>query len=575
MKRMFSSITDGRGFDLVLVGVPFAFLLALSGLPLLYNILMSFQEVDMFSLGSVIRPFVGFKNYVDLFTQPETMSILRNTIVFVVGSITGQFLVGFALALFFWINFPGASWLRGLFLVSWVMPGLVVGAIWNWILSGDFGVLNFLLQQTGLMNGNIFWRSDPNFSLWAVILANIWLGTSFNMILLATGLAAIPADLYEAAEMDGANAWQRFWTITLPMMRSTIGAIIALGLIFTLQQFDLFAAITDGGPNNSSNVAQYWAWDLSFRQYDFGKGATISVIMTVFVMFAASRLCPLHSSRGARMSDNARNRLLLALSIVMAAVYLFPLYWMYVTALKSGSEMFATPPSFWPWSAQWSTFAYVWESRNMGRYLWNSTVIAFGAVALIAILGTGCAYVLARYRNIWVDVGLFLILMFQVLPASLMITPIFVGFSQLGLLEYPRLAVVLAITAKSMPFFVVLVRATFMAVPMELEEAALVDGNSRIGAFFNIVLPLARNGILVSAILIFMQAFGEFVYSKSMIQDIQLQPASVGLNSFMGPNTSEWNNIMAYATMYVTPILAIFVLLQRRIVSGLTSGALK
>jgi multiple sugar transport system permease protein len=108
------------------------------------------------------------------------------------------------------------------------------------------------------------------------------------MILLATGLAAIPADLYEAAEMDGANAWQRFWTITLPMMRSTIGAIIALGLIFTLQQFDLFAAITDGGPNNSSNVAQYWAWDLSFRQYDFGKGATISVIMTVFVMFAAT-----------------------------------------------------------------------------------------------------------------------------------------------------------------------------------------------------------------------------------------------------------------------------------------------
>ncbi|CDZ41575.1 ABC-type sugar transport system, permease component [Neorhizobium galegae bv. officinalis] len=275
------------------------------------------------------------------------------------------------------------------------------------------------------------------------------------------------------------------------------------------------------------------------------------------------------------MSENARNRLLLALSIVMAAIYLFPLYWMYVTALKSGSEMFATPPSFWPSAAQWSTFAYVWESRNMGRYLWNSTVIAFGAVALIAILGTGCAYVLARYRNIWVDVGLFLILMFQVLPASLMITPIFVGFSQLGLLEYPRLAVILAITAKSMPFFVVLVRATFMAVPMELEEAALVDGNSRIGAFFNIVLPLARNGILVSAILIFMQAFGEFVYSKSMIQDIQFQPASVGLNSFMGPNTSEWNNIMAYATMYVTPILAIFVLLQRRIVSGLTSGALK
>jgi multiple sugar transport system permease protein len=275
------------------------------------------------------------------------------------------------------------------------------------------------------------------------------------------------------------------------------------------------------------------------------------------------------------MSDTFRNRLMLAVALVLAAIYLFPLYWMYITALKTGSAMFATPPKFWPSEPQWSIYAFVWESRNMARYLWNSLVIAFGSVALIAVLGVGCAYVLARYRNVWVDIGLFLILMLQVLPASLMVTPIFVGFSQVGLLDTPRLAVILAIAAKSMPFFVVLVRATFMSVPMELEEAALVDGNSRIGAFFNIVLPLARNGILVSAILIFMQAFGEFVYSKSMIQAVELPPASVGLNTFMGPNTNEWNNIMAYATIYVTPILAAFILLQRRIVSGLTSGALK
>lgn len=275
------------------------------------------------------------------------------------------------------------------------------------------------------------------------------------------------------------------------------------------------------------------------------------------------------------MSETWRNRLMLAIAIMLATIYLFPLYWMYITTLKSGSAMFATPPSFWPSDPQWSTYAYVWESRNLARYMWNSLVIAFGAVALITVLGTGCAYVLARYRNGWIDIGLFLILMLQVLPASLMITPIFVGFSQLGMLEYPRTAVIIAIAAKSMPFFVVLVRATFMSVPMELEEAALVDGNSRIGAFFHIVLPLARNGILVSAILIFMQAFGEFVYSKSIIQAVEYQPASVGLNSFMGPNTNEWNNIMAFATIYVTPILAVFVLLQRRIVSGLTSGALK
>ncbi len=287
MRKILTSLTDGRGFDLGLVTLPLGFLFLMSGLPLIYNVLMSFQEVDMFSLGTFFRPFVGFDNYVTLFSQPQTWPILWNTALFVVASIVGQFVIGFSLALFFWVNFPGASWLRGLFLVSWVMPGLVVGAIWNWILSGDFGVLNYMLRESGIISSNIFWRSDPDFSLWAVIIANIWLGTSFNMILLSVGLSAIPKDLYESAELDGANVWQRFWTITLPMMRSTIGAIISLGLIFTLQQFDLFAAITSGGPNNSSNVTQYWAWDLSFRQYDFAQGATISVIMIVFVMFAS------------------------------------------------------------------------------------------------------------------------------------------------------------------------------------------------------------------------------------------------------------------------------------------------
>lgn len=287
MSHLLSSLRDGKGFDIVLVAVPLAFLLVFSGLPLIYNVVMSFQAVDMFSLGTFNRPWVGFRNYVEVFSLPATWPIMRNTVVFVVCSIAGQFVFGFALALFFARGFPGSSYIRGLFLASWVMPGLVVGAIWNWVLAGDFGVLNYALRSLGIISENIFWASDTAWSLWAVIVANIWLGISFNMILLSVGLAAIPRDLYEAAALDGANGLQKFWTITLPMMRSTIGAVISLGLIFTLQQFDLFASITSGGPANSSNVAQYWAWEMSFRQYDFAKGATISVVMIAVVMVAS------------------------------------------------------------------------------------------------------------------------------------------------------------------------------------------------------------------------------------------------------------------------------------------------
>jgi multiple sugar transport system permease protein len=266
--------------------------------------------------------------------------------------------------------------------------------------------------------------------------------------------------------------------------------------------------------------------------------------------------------------------LLLALGILFVAIYLFPVYWMYLSALKSDSEIVAYPPTFWPQDLRFQAID-VWNRLQMGSFLWNSLVIAVGVTAIVAAIGTGAAYALARVRGIWIDITLFVVLMMQVLPSSLMITPIFVAFNQVGLNAWPRIAVILAQAAKELPLYIVLVRAAFLQVPRELEEAALVDGNSRVGAFLWINVPLARNGILVSSVLIFLRAFGEYVYARSLITERALQPATVGLQSFMGPNTSDWPGVMTYSAIYVTPILIVFVLLQRRIVSGLTSGALK
>ncbi len=287
MRRILSSVRDGVGFDILLVSLTMIFLFALAGMPLVYNVMMSFQEVDMFNLGTFWRPFVGLENYQAVLSQPEFGLVMKNTAFFVFGSIAGQFSLGFLLAIFFMAKFPFASTIRGVFLVSWVMPGLVVGALWGWILAGDFGVLNAILKSLGIIDSTLFWKSDPSLSIWAVTMANIWLGLAFNMMLLSVGLAAIPRDVYEAAELDGANAFQRFTSITVPMMRATIGAVLALGLIYTLQQFDLFPAITEGGPANSSSVAQYWAWQRSFVLFDFAKGATISMMMLIFVFIAS------------------------------------------------------------------------------------------------------------------------------------------------------------------------------------------------------------------------------------------------------------------------------------------------
>jgi multiple sugar transport system permease protein len=267
-------------------------------------------------------------------------------------------------------------------------------------------------------------------------------------------------------------------------------------------------------------------------------------------------------------------KILCLVGIVLTAIYLFPLYWMYATAFKSASEIFQVPPALWPSAPEWN-FGRVLRDTNVLGYMANSLLVATGVTAIVVLLGTGCAYVLSRYRNAWVEAALFAILMMQVLPSSLMVTPLFVAFSQVGLLASPRLAVILAQAAKVLPLFIVLCRASFVQVPRELEDAARVDGASRIGAFFRIAVPLARNGILISAVLVFLQSFGEYVYARSLISQEPLQTASVGLQGFIGPNANDWTGVMAYSAIYVTPVLVVFMLLQRRIVSGLTAGALK
>lgn len=274
-------------FDIAMLGVPLVFLVLICAVPVVYTVVMSFQSVDMFTIMSLRRPFVGLHNYMALFARPGARHIFLNTALFTILSVSAQLVLGFALALFFNRRFPGAATLRGVFLAGWIMPGLVVGGIWKWIFAGDNGVLNAVLAGLHLTRSHLFWLSDPALSLYAVIVANIWLGIPFNMILLSVGLAAVPADVYEAAKMDGAGPVRTFLFITLPMMRATIAAVASLGVIFTLQQYDLISGLTEGGPSNSSNVAQYWSWQLSFQVYEIGQGSALAVLMLAFTAAVA------------------------------------------------------------------------------------------------------------------------------------------------------------------------------------------------------------------------------------------------------------------------------------------------
>jgi multiple sugar transport system permease protein len=269
-----------------------------------------------------------------------------------------------------------------------------------------------------------------------------------------------------------------------------------------------------------------------------------------------------------------RRWILLAIGITIAAFYLFPVYWMYVSSFKASSELNASPPTLLPQAPSLAAYVWIFTRENIARYLGNSLFQSASVTLLTLLLATGAAYALSRVRSLWMDAVLVGIMLSQVLPPALLVTPMFVIFRQIDLIN-TQTAVILATTTKTLPFAVIMLRTTFAQIPIELEEAARVDGCSRLKAFFSVTLPLARIGYIVVGTLVFLLAYGEFVYPVSLVNKNELQPATVGLYGFVGADYSDWSNAMAFASIFVTPVIVICMVLQRRIVSGLTAGALK
>jgi multiple sugar transport system permease protein len=273
-------------------------------------------------------------------------------------------------------------------------------------------------------------------------------------------------------------------------------------------------------------------------------------------------------------STGWRPWLFTAVGVCLAAVYLFPVYWMFISGFKTSAEIFSIPPTYFPKAPTLASYRWVFERENVGRFLFNSFVIAGGATLLTLVIGSGASYALARVRSRWLDAVLVAIMVSQVLPPALLVTPMFVIFKQLGLLN-THLGVVIAVTTKTLPFAIVMLRTTFAQIPPEIEEAARVDGASRVGAFFRVVIPLARVGYIVVGTIVFLLAYGEFVYPVSLLSKAALQPATVGLYSFVGADYADWPNAMAFSSIIVAPVLLLFLFFQRRIVAGLTAGAVK
>jgi multiple sugar transport system permease protein len=231
-------------------------------------------------------PLAGLDNYRTVLKAPTFMPALEHTLIFTFASIAAQFTIGLALAVFFAQNFRLSGTLRALFLVPWLLPLIVSSSTWAWMLNSESGVVNSVI--TALGGHQINWLTSPSWSLTSVIIANIWIGIPFNLVILYSGLHNIPTDLYEAAALDGAGSWQRFWRVTFPLLRPVSAITLLLGLIYTLKVFDIIWIMTKGGTDDASTTMATWSYQLGFGTLipRFGPEAAVGNLLIVMALVA-------------------------------------------------------------------------------------------------------------------------------------------------------------------------------------------------------------------------------------------------------------------------------------------------
>ena len=263
-----------------------AYLVGFYAYPMYKNIELSTHDYTIRSFVYGGAPFSGWDNYTTALHDPTFTPALIHTLVFTFVSIVFQFTIGLSLAVFFAQNFRLSPTLRALFLVPWLLPLIVSASTWAWMLNSESGVVNSVLNAVG--GHSIDWLTSPTWSLISVMIANIWIGVPFNLVLLYSGLQNISTDVNEAAALDGANSWQKFWHITFPLLRPVSAITLLLGLVYTLKVFDIIWIMTRGGPDDASTTFATWSYRLGFGTLipRFGPGAAVGNLLILMAVVA-------------------------------------------------------------------------------------------------------------------------------------------------------------------------------------------------------------------------------------------------------------------------------------------------
>jgi ABC-type sugar transport system permease subunit len=250
--------------------------------PMIYAVQMSFTN---YRPSNPKMDFVGFLNYVKVLTDSRFWDAVLRSLVFTLGSLIPQIAIGLAMASL--LNNPRLrlkTLFRGLAISPWLVPTVAVAMVFRWMFHDLYGIVNYILLDAGLIGAPKAWIANERTAMFLLILANIWRGTPLMITMFLAGLQSIPSELHEAAQVDGANAWKRFWSITFPLLMPVVMVSGILRFIWTFNFFDLPWVMTGGGPAEATQTTSIYAYRSAFSSYRMGEGSAITIILFAFLI---------------------------------------------------------------------------------------------------------------------------------------------------------------------------------------------------------------------------------------------------------------------------------------------------
>src|ERR1043166_9664349 len=265
-----------------------AFMMALRLIVLLSTLVLypALYALHLATLNKSMERFVGFGNFLFLFKRETFWMVVKQSCIFAISAVIFKALIGFIVAHFVH-NIPskGQRKWRGMLLVPWVIPPAMSTLAWLWLFDPSYSAFNWILALFGIPP--VAWTGDAYWARFSVILVNVWYGAPFFLIMYLAALKSVPDQLYEAAQIDGANWWQRIWYVTLPMMRNIIAITVLFSLIVTFANFDIVRILTSGGPIDQTHIFATWAFKLGIEGNDIPLGASVSLFMVPILTVAA------------------------------------------------------------------------------------------------------------------------------------------------------------------------------------------------------------------------------------------------------------------------------------------------